>query len=338
MKKMFSILCLLAVAVIASAQSSTAVLSHNGEIKTFYGEYALINAHKQAVAGDVITLSSGQFKGGYIRKPITVRGMGNDIQFGGDTFNIEPTIITSAINVQCENADSTHCVTLEGLKITSLHVQMSNKVDVQLVKCNLTGIYADGPSNLYITQCFLYGRLNFSNMGYSGGITAVSSYIGDAELVYVDNSKEDYEEGQKVFQNCLIGICSMQNTNTLIKNSVVYRSPTITGSLSLNNALIYNSLIAKGSGSSAISGYDNSSQFHDYLVENNISSYLKDGTLFELTDDAKTLYLGSDGKQVGIYGGVLPFNPVPTYPRITTFNVAPQTTADGKLSIDIVVK
>jgi hypothetical protein len=62
-----------------------------------------------------------------------------------------------------------------------------------------------------------------------------------------------------------------------------------------------------------------------------------DEETFELTDEAKTTYLGSDGTQVGIYGGSLPFDPTPSNPQITKFNVASKSTADGKLSVDIQV-
>lgn len=59
---------------------------------------------------------------------------------------------------------------------------------------------------------------------------------------------------------------------------------------------------------------------------------------FELTETAKATYLGTDGKQVGIYGGMLPFDTTPSNPRITKCNVAAKSTADGKLSVDIEVK
>ena len=38
---------------------------------------------------------------------------------------------------------------------------------------------------------------------------------------------------------------------------------------------------------------------------------------------------------LGIYGGVMPFNFVPTYNVIRRCTVAPRSTADGKLSVDI---
>lgn len=63
-----------------------------------------------------------------------------------------------------------------------------------------------------------------------------------------------------------------------------------------------------------------------------------DSQNFQLTEAAKTQYLGMDGTEVGIYGGSLPFDPVPSNPQITKCNVAAKSTADGKLSVDIEVK
>lgn len=60
--------------------------------------------------------------------------------------------------------------------------------------------------------------------------------------------------------------------------------------------------------------------------------------MLELTDEAKTTYLGMDGKEVGLYGGNLPYDENPSNPQITKCNVAAKSTADGKLSVDIEVK
>lgn len=57
----------------------------------------------------------------------------------------------------------------------------------------------------------------------------------------------------------------------------------------------------------------------------------------ELNDEAKAAFLGTDGTQVGMYGGPMPFSLTPTYPQITKMEVAPKTTADGKLSVNIEV-
>jgi hypothetical protein len=73
-----------------------------------------------------------------------------------------------------------------------------------------------------------------------------------------------------------------------------------------------------------------------------INKILSDVVLFDfdsykLTDEAAAKYLGTDGTQVGMYGGASPFSPIPNYPRIKKFNVASQPTADGKLDVEIQV-
>ena len=74
----------------------------------------------------------------------------------------------------------------------------------------------------------------------------------------------------------------------------------------------------------------------DTLFKTYKGTYSDDET-FELTDAAKSLYIGNDLTQIGMYGGNIPFNPNTTNPRIVKCNVAPESTADGKLSVDIEV-
>ena len=62
-----------------------------------------------------------------------------------------------------------------------------------------------------------------------------------------------------------------------------------------------------------------------------------DNQLFELTEEAKTKYVDDDGVEIGMHGGIMPFNLLPSYPTITKMNVANKTTADGKLSVEIEV-
>ena len=69
----------------------------------------------------------------------------------------------------------------------------------------------------------------------------------------------------------------------------------------------------------------------------NLFGYSDDNE-YKLTEAAKGLIKGTDGTEVGIYGGNLPYAPTPTNPQISKFNVAAKTTADGKLSVDIEVK
>jgi len=52
------------------------------------------------------------------------------------------------------------------------------------------------------------------------------------------------------------------------------------------------------------------------------------------------LYLGTDGTQVGIYGGTKPFKEkcLPTNPQVISKTIAKETDANGNLQINITVK
>ena len=72
-------------------------------------------------------------------------------------------------------------------------------------------------------------------------------------------------------------------------------------------------------------------------VFKNFRGSLGEGVTFELQDSIATKILGTDGKQVGIYGGTFPFDPYVRHPYIRKCNVASKSTEDGKLSVDIEV-
>lgn len=58
---------------------------------------------------------------------------------------------------------------------------------------------------------------------------------------------------------------------------------------------------------------------------------------YALLATAQSTFLGTDGTQVGIYGGTFPFklNSVPTNPSITSKDIAPQTDEEGELSVQV---
>lgn len=73
-------------------------------------------------------------------------------------------------------------------------------------------------------------------------------------------------------------------------------------------------------------------------VFNSYTGTYSDSETFDLTDEAKTTYISTDGTtEIGLYGGQNPYSIIPLYPRISTMNVAKQATADGKLSVEIEV-
>ena len=109
-----------------------------------------------------------------------------------------------------------------------------------------------------------------------------------------------------------------------------------------NNNTIYNCVGLNKEGYNLFDGITNSTN----LVLSDYSAIFKtctDGTYsdnetFELTTNAASTYLGTDGRQIGIYGGTMPFDPRPSNPQITNCVVAPKSDANGKLSINVTVQ
>ena len=58
---------------------------------------------------------------------------------------------------------------------------------------------------------------------------------------------------------------------------------------------------------------------------------------FLLKDEIASDFLGTDGTEVGIYGGTAPYNPRPSHMVVKHCNVANKSTVDGKLSVEIEV-
>ena len=80
-------------------------------------------------------------------------------------------------------------------------------------------------------------------------------------------------------------------------------------------------------------------EFHVYDESNKeiLSLVNPESGTYNVSLETGKKYLGSDGTEVGMYGGSLPFDPTPTNPQITKCTVSPKSTADGKLSVEIEV-
>ncbi len=64
-----------------------------------------------------------------------------------------------------------------------------------------------------------------------------------------------------------------------------------------------------------------------------VEDYTSNANYYKLTDEAASTYLGQDGTQVGIYGGLRPYTPIHSHPRVVEKSIAGQTTANGKLRV-----
>ena len=305
-----------------SAQSSLlATLNHEGTISTYYGASALQQAYNAATHGDVITLSSGSFLGMNIKKAITLRGAGMQMDTVSHT---EPTVITNNFDIDISDTVS-HRLTIEG-------------------------IYNNQTINVGTLKNAMFLKCRFYNFGYS---SSSSSKMVELNFIHCRIAKNiDIRRGSASFTNCVINnINDFGNDNSplTLTNCYTKASPNQSNS-EFKNCIIVNTY----GGTSTCTYYNNlyvanpnsnlNSPNNTNVKIPNTDERIKfltgdysDDKDYVLTDAVRALIKGTDGTEVGIYGGSLPYDPTPTNPQITKFNVAAKSTADGKLSVDIEV-
>lgn len=311
----------------ALAQNQVATLQHNDTITgVFYGQNAFSSAYNAAANGDVITLSSGTFNGIDIGKSITIRGAGCVL----DTVtNVLPTIITSSFNLRKDE------ITFEGIMFTgsvnfpSYTFETAN--GVHFTKCNIASLINNGNqgndkcNDYWFNNCILY---NFQFRNYHNA-QIINSVVRFTRYTHTD----------------------IYNPSNIYNSVIVFDS-----TLPINNIVAYNSIIATASGHNVSNNTffnciniktGETSLFEGQLNTSNmeVNSYSEvfetfDGTIsyeniYQLKNDIATSFLGHDGMEVGIYGGMMPYRTRPNYQIIRNCNVAGRTTEDNKLGVEI---
>lgn len=333
MKKIKSLLTFVLVSVFGSsafAQSSMlATLSHEGEITTYYGALALRDAVNAAADGDVITLSSGTFVSVDITKGLTIRGAG--MYF--DTENqCEPTIITGDFTINMADG-VTHKLTMEGIYHNNTINYDGTLTGATFLKCRFKIItnnwsYAAHLVNATFIHCRVTEQLFLGN----------ESSALCVNCVIMEPSMSSRTTSNFEMTNCVLwkqfwyDFCSSSLKNCILEttsNSQLNGSNTAFNCISTYDYDDFFGYIPNYTNTPS-TGYENVFKHHQGYV-------FADDELFELTDEAKTTYLGADGTEVGIYGGNMPYSSTTTNPKITKLNVASKSTADGKLSVDITV-
>lgn len=333
MKRVFSMVIALATAVMSYSQSSLiATLSHNGEVSAFYGASALQEAHAAAQHGDIITLSGGMFTATDIEKALTIRGAG---MYVDSVAQILPTVISGNFYIEVPDSIEQH-LTMEGIYSDYTITVKGTLADASFQKCRLKtfGYYnvtSTKIENLTFIHCKIEAGLKLPTTAF---VSCVNCYINDP----VNSASSSNIE----FLNCIVrknyadSFSHSSFTNCIIISTYNYFSSSCTALYCLGISM---------------NGYDMFSNSQGVIIESKMftgelnelfktytGTYDVDNNeTFELTDLSKGLYVGNDLKQVGMYGGNYPFNPTPTNPRIVKCIVAPESTSDGKLSVDIEV-
>ena len=349
MKNLSLLLILAAVGTMGCfAQTNlVATLSHSSSIQEFYGATALSEAYTAAENGDVITLSAGTFNSITLEKSITLRGSGMCETEDGA---VEPTYLTGTftINVPSETANY---LTLENLQFNNaLNVYGDNLSPATFSKCYFTNNVTCFGCNALFMSCFFYSYLISRASVSTGQMTSIDKNT----VVTCRNSvvKRPSCDGQHTegmyatpvslatleLDNCVVGTYSLSKTT--LKNCIIMNNSGIT-SISESATVTKCVAIDKNSDSQIFKYHPDGGNVIAESMEA-VFQTLREMDFsreehFLLTEEAAVKYLGTDGTQVGIYGGDMPYAPTPASPHVKKFNVK-NTTEDGKLRVSLEVE
>lgn len=341
MKKLFIIMSVFVATTAQAQQTDTpmATLQHGDQTQVFIGQEAFAQAVSAAAdSADVITLSSGYFKSpGTIYKSVSVYGAGME---DDSITGIKATVISSHLSFQPgdktdddgntqKGAVHVNGVHLEGLDFGSYEIYFNNLNNIPMqgftiVKCKFDALGFYAPcKDLAVRQC------KFGNISYAGSKVSFSN-------VLVSNSHFSllYLPSDSLSKNVQIDHCVATNTGNviynvaLVTNSILYGS-LYTGSTARNNIFL-------GSTGSNIQDLDTNwtglKNAGVWAADGEDGSYSSSKS-FELKYPAK--YVGTDGTEVGLHGGLYPWNKIPCTPRITKSEIDATTSVDGKLKVSI---
>ena len=297
-----------------------ASLSHGSDTpQYYYGVTALQQAVAAAQSGDIVCLSGGIFSATNIEKAITLRGAGIDCD--------NPTLLSGDFYIGIPSTE-TKPFTMEGIRcqdVVTLKGAFNNPYFVKSAIRKIEGYDEnDAVQNIMIVNCKVPDGIGIKG---SSSLYLVNSYTGI-----------NYREGN----------ASVTATNCVLS--------TYAGNGRFDNAQLYNCILSAPYGSpenglpetclavncvsTRLGGRYYVNIFHGGCINclYDIQGIVKDTETFELTDEAKTTYLGTDGKEVGLYGGLQPYNSTPSYPLITKMDVGEKTSDTGHLNVEIEVK
>ena len=341
MKKIFFLALALSSCIVVSAQQQMAILSHNDSLSAFYGLNAFIDAYTAAENGDIITLSSGTFNTGNISKAITIRGNG----FEEDTIaGTSPTILTRSsggveLNVP---GDSVNSLSIEGVRLTNIinYIYLSAPRFTRCRFARFCGSYQTNMIDAVFTNCVI-DEMNL----YHGAPSAThrnTSFVNCVILRVTERTPNNCR-----MYNCIAGL-SNSDISVVKDDGPAYTCTNCilfsnAPSNVTNNTSYCTNCIGINTGSDTSLSYFSNTQhgnrnfFGFQSVFTFFDGNLNYGMYFDLLDTIANNIIGTDGTQIGVFGGMVPFSSRVNGSRFVRCNVAPHTTLDGKLSVDIEV-
>lgn len=291
------IVCMMSISMTLFAASfAKCLLQHKGGVKTFDAS-AIDTAIKNAVDGDTIFLTDGQFPGFTVNKKITVRGAG------------QGTKITGNVNVSISGNPTLTQSVLEGFNASGKVVTLASAMNgVKIKQCYFSNLTVSGNNNdAIIDRCNISDELYQSS--YIKGMTVINSIVG---LGYIYSSTDSPIN----YVNCYIrarriNYCAGTFINCIVKGE----DSSSSSQRNFYNCNFVSSLIVK------YPYFDSSCTLQNCYTTTNTS-------ISEGVDDLESLgYLGNDGTVVGRYGGLTPYTLDLAVPKVTENAITVDPTA-----------
>ena len=318
----FSFVCFLLSGIHGFAQEvQLATLQSGDNMQVFYGANALIDALSAAKTGDLISLSSGIFTAPTITKVVTIQGAGCATDFEKGRY---ATMINGTTTISLQETD-------EGLLIEGIYFGILNNtgklVSCTFTKCCFNTVTLNSGSSTTSNCSFFHCRIGTFNPDQSTKNLFVKNSIINSIGSWITT------EATLIIQNSFLGIPSGNNgVNAVFTNNILSISGIIpSSSTAYNNVCIRGGLdlvtMKSGNTKSDIQTLFGKEELAVWSIED-----------YVLTSEAQTTFLGTDGTQVGIYGGSIPFSDVPSNLQITKKEIDAKSSPDGKLKVNITVE
>lgn len=331
MKKITLFLILLVVAVAYTTAQKSVALHSNGTTTIFGGDTPLTEAYDASITGDTLYVSGGNFT-----PPLTID---KGLVIIGAGYHPESTAATQKTYLVYSNnitlGDNASNLYMEGMEFQGgLTKSIGAITDFTLIRCKINGSIAfqgaGGPTNATIVQCDVGGDMQLQGVTYS----LISNCILRGRITYSDNNI--VKNNIFLYVNGTSSPMYLCNSNTFYNNIFTTNHGPITSSQGSNNNFQYNIFTTTtptfGVTPTVLNNYTGIDLATVYV---NAS----EGD-YHLLVDASTTYLGDDGAQVGIYGGLLPFKDgaVPINPHISQKSIQTTTDSNGFLNISFTVE
>lgn len=329
MKKQAILALIVAIATSVTVHAQTIALHSATGVQIIKGNTALATAYAAAQSGDTLYLSGGTFTPPSVfDKKLMIFGAGHYVD---STLATGKTFINGNLTLT-ENADLFY---LEGVEITGTFAITNNHSvnNVTIKRCKMNGLFTV-PGNLSTPS---------HNLALIENVFANAIYLNNAQSAIVSN--------------CIIQINLAWSYGNVIKNNIMLFPDAFAIHDGTNNQISNNIFIGGALSNGAGNIYNNnlfvvaSPQYGTTpTISGNYTGIAQTAIFVNQTGNAfnyehnyhlqnPTTYLGTDGTQVGIYGGTFPYKEgaVPTNPHIQVKNIAPKTDANGNLQIQIQV-